>query len=303
MYSWYRDTKDWKRPGAYEYKKNKSAYLDSMDEAAKKMGDRNYLNTGVPNMDLVDPKGKVIKSDSENVIIVAIDGTGSFKPWMKGVYDRVPLIYQTLVQYRPDVEVCFVSIGDATSDSYPLQINNFGKGLDLDAHVKALAPEGGGGGGIEESYELFAYFMLNCCEIPNAKNPILLLYGDEKGYPEISPAQVRKIIGKRPAQEIKSDEVWEALTEKFDLYFMQKPYGEGNKPMIDDAVNHYWSKTIGGQRVKKLFDNERAIDIGIGLIAKRWGEFGDFSKSIEARHDKETAKKVEHSIEFLPPEK
>ncbi len=197
MYSWGGSTKDWKKPDAYKYDSARAPYLDSMAAASKAKGGRHYNRGSSPDMKLVDPRGKTISSDSRNVIVFGIDGTGSMVNWPAEIFDRLPLLYQTLSQYRADLEVSFGVIGDATCDSYPLQVNSFGKGVSLEDHINALFPEGGGGGQVSESYELFGYFALNNVKVPNAVSPFLFICGDEKFYTAIDPDQVEHYIGDR----------------------------------------------------------------------------------------------------------
>ena len=93
----------------------------------------------------MDPKGKELSTASENPIVIAVDGTGSMATWPGEIFDRLPLLYQTLSKYKPDVELTFSVIGDANSDVWPVQIPHFGQGPTLDDYLKALQPEGGGG--------------------------------------------------------------------------------------------------------------------------------------------------------------
>jgi hypothetical protein len=300
MYSWGGSTSDWAKPGGYKYDGARRPYLDKLAAEADAKGGRRYINSSGPDMKLVDPFGKEISSDSQNVVVVGIDVTGSMASWPKEIFDRAPLIYQTLSQYRPDMEICFAAIGDATIDNYPLQINNFAKGTALDDHINALYGEGGGGGQISESYELFAYFMLNKCKLKNATSPFILIYGDEKFYDKVKPAQVKKYIGNNIEAEVDSADVWRGVLQKFNTFFLQKPYGSRGDSGTTAEVKAYWADTIGRQRIIALPSEERAVDVGIGIIAKYWGEYGDYKASMLARHDAKEIMPVEKSIRFLP---
>src|SRR5436190_1151633 len=118
MYSWGPDTDDWAKPGAYSFDSARKAAMDADKKAADARGGRTYLARSGPDMDLVDPRGKRISSTGTNPIVVAVDVTGSMATWPAEIFDRLPLLYQTLSQYRPDVEVSFVAIGDAHSDKF-----------------------------------------------------------------------------------------------------------------------------------------------------------------------------------------
>src|SRR3989338_5924965 len=191
MYSWGDDTSTWKNPGAYDYGSARKPYLEDLAKDAADKGPRSYALKSSPNLALVDPKGKTIKTESEDVIVVAVDGTGSMQTWPAEIFDRLPLLYQTLSKYRPDTELSFSVIGDAAADNWPVQITNFGKGPTLDDYLKAVKAEGGGGPGIRESYELWAYAIDKKVTTPKATSPFLIIMGDEKFYDPIKPEQVK----------------------------------------------------------------------------------------------------------------
>src|SRR4051812_43516325 len=151
--------------------------------AAAKKGGRTYLKgKSAPDAELTDPRGKRLATDSKNPILVAVDVTGSMAHWPAEIFDRLPLLYQTLSQYREDVAISFAAIGDATTDRFPLQVTDFAQGAQLDERLAALYGEGGGGGGSKESYELFAWFVQNRVSTPEAEKPFLIIYGDEGFY-------------------------------------------------------------------------------------------------------------------------
>lgn len=300
MYSWGGSTKDWKKPGDYSFDSARAPYLDSMAAASKAKGGRHYASRSAPDK-IVDPRGKIISSDSKNVIVFGVDVTGSMSTWPGEIFDRLPLFYQTLSQYRSDLEVSFGAIGDATCDSYPLQVNNFGKGVTLEEHINGLFPEGQGGGQTSESYELFGYFAMNKVKMPNAVSPFLFICGDEKFYTAVDPAQVEHYIGDKLQAPLDSKKMFEGLMQKFDVYFLHKPYGSGGEPSVTAEVKEQWAKAIGPQKVIALPSYDRVVDIAMGIVAKRWGEFGDFKENLSARQtDPSVVSGVYHSIRYVP---
>lgn len=300
MYSWGDDTIDWKRPGTYKYDSARSPYLDKLADASARKGGRTYLTSSSPDMGLVNPRGKEILSKSENPLIIAVDVTGSMASWPKEIFDRLPLLYQTISQYKPDMEICFAAIGDANSDSYPIQVNDFATGVDLEEKLNALYPEGGGGGQISESYELFGYFINNHCSLPKAKNPFLFIFGDEKFYDTINPEQVNHYIGDKLQSGLDSKAMWNSLMQKFNLFYLHKPYGYGNESSTTEEVGKYWASAIGPQRVIELPSMERSVDVAMAILSKYYGQYGDFMTNISARHDEDEVTIVEDSVKFLP---
>ncbi len=310
MYSWGGSASGFRGSKDYDFGSARAKY-DKM--AASMPSVRSYSASRAPDMKLVDPKGKVIKSDSKDPIVIAVDVTGSMASWPGEIFDRLPLLYQTLAKYRPETEISFAAIGDASCDDFPLQVSNFdntAKGLEK--NLKALGCEGGGGGHITESYELFGQFMLNNVMTPNATSPFLLIYGDETFYDEVNPKQVEYYIGSKLQSPRKSSEVWDNLLQRFNVYFLQKPYGFGDDNAVTKQVRNSWEKALGSQRVIQLpyevkaedgsimSGSQRAVDVGMGLIAKHWGEYSDFTDNLDARHDDPSVKASVHkSLRFV----
>lgn len=54
--------------------------------------------------------------------------------------------------YLVDPAISFCAIGDANSDTAPLQVSQFGQGKEIDEMIAKLWLEGGGGAGFRESY-------------------------------------------------------------------------------------------------------------------------------------------------------
>ncbi len=291
MYSWGDDTAAWKNPGAYKYDSARKPYLDDLANDAADKGPRSYAAKSTPNLKLVDPKGKNIKTDSEDVVILCVDGTGSMQSWPAEIFDRLPLLYQTLSQYRPTVEFSFSVIGDALADSWPAQVTDFGKGVGLDELLKALKPEGGGGGGARESYELWAHFINEHCDTPKANSPTLIIMGDEGFYPQISPEQVKHYLGDTLQAPLDSKAAWQKLANRFDLYLLRKSYSG-----LDEQISAQWAEAIGKQRIIPVEDPMRIVDVAMGLVARKWGKFGDFKDNLAARQDAANIDKVMTSL-------
>jgi hypothetical protein len=294
MYSWGASTEDWAKPGAYSFDDARKSAMDRDAKKAADRGGRTYLSRKAPDLDLVDPRGKTIVSRSANPVVVAVDVTGSMAHWPAEIFDRLPLLYQTLSQYRPDLEVSFAAIGDATSDRYPLQVADFGAGADLDQKLGALYGEGGGGGGARESYELFAYFLTHRALTPNAARPFLILYGDEGFYPEVNAKQVEHYLGGQVTGERSSVAIFRALAQRFEVYLLRKTYGS---PAEDRRIVAQWQKVLEPERILPVPDEQRAVDLALGLIARSWDRFEDFQENMAARQPVAKVKELANSLD------
>lgn len=281
MYGWGDDYADWRNPKGYRFSGTPAARKARRKAAkvSKQRGGRKYLDRDRPDMALVSPHGKRLTTESPDPLIVAVDVTGSMSSWPYEIFDRLPLLYQTLSQFRPDLEVSFVAIGDATCDSYPLQVCDFAHGIGLEDQLNGLYGEGGGGGGARESYELFADYVLHNARAPKARErPFLILYGDEGFYERVSAAQVRYLIGADRRKDRDSDQVWGALAEAWNIFHLRKPY-HGDDARIHDQ----WANVLGEERILRLDGPDRAVDLALGLITRSWGHYGDFEQNMAAR--------------------
>ncbi|MDO8628794.1 MAG: hypothetical protein Q7R56_03495, partial [Nanoarchaeota archaeon] len=180
-----------------------------------------------------------------------------------------------------DVELSFAVIGDSMTDNWPVQIGNFGKGPTLDAVLKGLKPEGGGGPGIRENYELFAHYIHEHTELPNATKPFMFIMGDEMFYDDIDPKKVKQYLGDTLQAPIRSMSIWRDLSERFDMYLLRKAL-----PGYDEKVEKQWAEALGEQqRIIPIEDPMRVVDTAMGIVAKSWGHFSNFEKNLSARQD------------------
>jgi len=268
-------------------------------------GPRNYNRPREPNMNLVNPKGKDISSNSKNPIVIGIDCTGSMADWPAEIFDRLPLLCKTLAKYRPDVEISFSVIGDAYCDQYPLQVADFKSGPDLEKVLKALYPEGGGGGQAKETYELWGHYMLKHASTPKAEGkPFMIIFGDEGYYDKIAANQVRHYIGDNLQRNQNSMQMWQKLKEKFNIYMLRKDY---NLRGIEEEIDNQWKETLGAEKIVSLSkkfeypqDKMRAVDVAMGIIARQWGHFEDFEQSVGSRQEEEIVEQVVDTVGKIP---
>jgi len=295
MYSWNDDTSGWYGSGKYSYSSSGSAVRSAASARAMASGPRTYQGKSGPNEKIIDPK-KRISTNSKNPLIVAIDVTGSMASWPFEIFDRLPLLFNTLVQYRTDVEICFAAIGDAAVDRWPLQVTAFASGFDLEQLLGSLYGEGGGGDA-PESYGLFAHWVNTHVEIPNAEEtPFLIVFGDISMHPKIQGGQVSHYLGDKIKGDLDSMSEWKKLTQKWNTWFLRRPGGKRGDP-IDDQ----WGKAIGAQKIFHIEDEQRAVDYAMGLVARSWGHFDDFQDNMRARQDESKVNLVSKPIEMICP--
>lgn len=295
MYSWDEDTSTWYGKGTYSYSTKGSARRREAAERAKAHGPRTYERKSGPNDKVIDPH-KHVRTESSNPLIIAVDVTGSMASWPFEIFDRLPLLSNTLSQYREDVGICFAAIGDATVDQWPLQVTTFASGFDLEQLLGSLYGEGGGGDA-PESYGLFAHWVNTHVEIPNAQEPpFLIVFGDITMHPKIPKGQIAHYLGDHVPADVDAIEAWQKVCKTWNTWFLRRPTG---KP--GDKVDKQWGEAISEQKVFHIEDEQRAVDYALGLIARAWGHFEDFQDNMRARQSEEKVAKVSQPLAMKCP--
>ena len=295
MYSWDGDTSEWYGDSSYKYGSSGSDKRKAAAERAKAHGPRTYEKGAGPNIKIIDPK-KRITSKSKNPLVIAIDVTGSMSTWPAEIFDRLPLLFNTLSQYRDDLEVCFVAIGDAKYDQWPLQVTTFASGFDLEQLLGSLYGEGGGGDG-PEGYGLFAHWLNTHVEIPDADDdPFLIIFGDAPMHEKIEAEHIKELLGDDVKKDLNALKEWEKVSKTWNTWFLRRPAGSEG-----DSVDIQWGQAIGEQKIFRIEDEQRAVDYAMGLIARSWGNFGDFQDNMRARQSEDKVKSVSKLVEMKCP--
>ncbi len=295
MYSWSEDTSSWYGKGEYRYRGAGMARRKASAERAKAHGPRTYERKTGPNEKIIDPQ-KCVRSASSNPVIIAVDVTGSMANWPFEIFDRLPLLYNTLSQYREDLEICFVAIGDAGVDRWPLQVTSFASGFDLEQLLGSLYGEGGGGDA-PESYGLFAHWVNSHVEVRHlAEKPFLVVFGDAPMHPTVPQGQIAHYLGDGAGGDVDALEAWRQVGRTWNTWFLRRPTGRPG-----DAVDRQWGQAIGEQKIFHIQDEQRAVDYAMGLIARAWGYFGDFQDNMRARQSEETVASVSKPIAMKCP--
>ncbi len=236
--------------GGYDY----SSYSDT---ASKAMGSTSMDSA-------LSPSGRTLETDSESPVVLATDVTGSMGDWPKIIYDKMPMFYGQLMlqNYLKNPAVSFAAIGDANSDSAPLQVCDFDRGTTLDDWLKKIYIEGGGGGGGRESYEVAAdFYGSDSVKIPKAATPFFFFTGDEGFYPETPATVANKVLGPRWGK-IDAAAAFRALRKKFEVFLIHKDYGSS-----DAQVVAQWGSVIDRERILVLEDPKSIVDVILGAIA------------------------------------
>ncbi|MHA1784398.1 MAG: hypothetical protein ACTSVY_00730 [Candidatus Helarchaeota archaeon] len=255
------------------------------------------------------PVGKHLITEAKFPIIVAVDVTGSMREFPGIIFEKLCILYNEVLFFLPEelkgsFEISFAAIGDAYTDSAPLQITDFAEGYELDENIKSLYCEGGGGGQARETYELAAYYYLNHCDMPNAlrnPKPMLIFIGDEGYYSKINKAHILELIGDKEKTDLISKKVFKKLQEKFNVYILRLAYGEEGSTQ-DKNIHESWEKALGKERVILMEEPRRIVDTILGLIAAEVDQFEKFKERIEVRQTPEQVDQVYSALNGLETE-
>ncbi len=295
MYSWAEDTSKWYGDGTYRYGAKGAEGRKVAAARAKAHGPRTYEGASGPNEKIIDPRKHVL-TESPNPLIVAVDVTGSMANWPFEIFDRLPLLYNTLSQYREDLAICFAAIGDAGCDRWPLQVTTFASGYDLEQLLGSLYGEGGGGDA-PESYGLFAHWVNTHVEVPNAREaPFLILFGDAPMHPTVPSQQIASCLGDRGNGKVDAIKAWKQVCQTWNTWFLRRPTGKRG-----DQVDRQWGEAISEQKIFHIEDEQRAVDYAMGLVARAWGRFGDFQDNMRARQSEGKVVEVSTPIAMKCP--
>jgi hypothetical protein len=238
----------------------------------------------------LDPKGVKLREARDsaehpesNAIGILFDVTGSMGAIPRlFAMEKLPSLMKLLVTrgYIPHPQILFGAIGDAATDSAPLQVGQFESGLEMDDCLTKVYLEGGGGGQTNESYELGLYFMANhtaCdCWEKRGKKPYLFTIGDEHAYRKVRSDQVEHVIGDKLEADITLEEMISTVNERFEYFHIAVRSGS-----YPDG-HHSWWKGLLGERALMLEDPTGVCElIGMTIGACEGRDIDDAGKDME----------------------
>ena len=228
----------------------------------------------------LDPRGVTRESrDCDEhprslAIAVLFDVTGSMGHVPRVLQTKLPQLLGLLLRkgYATDPQIMFGAIGDATCDRVPLQVGQFESDNRMDEDLGRIVLEGGGGGSMNESYELAMYFMarhtaIDCYE-KRGRRGYLFIIGDEMAYPKVKAREVRDVVGDELEADIPLRRIVTEVLRRYDTYHLM-PAGAAHAG--NPRVRGFWRDLLG-QRAIELDDLDAvaetiALTVGLGEAA------------------------------------
>ncbi len=297
------DPGPWK---GFNYKSAKAAYDPTAGRGYSSSSSKKNVSKKVA--DLV-PTG--IKTKSPSPVVIAVDVTGSMKEWPGIIFEKLPLVDLGLKEYLDKPEISFIAVGDANSDEYPLQVQEFASGTNLVDRLNKLVIEGGGGGQIKESYDLAALYAAHNVEMPKAAKPIFIFLGDEGLYPLVNQDQAKTWAHVDLEKELTTKQLLLDLQKKFSVYCIRKMYEQDSGDTMSDTnkgIQAQWEQYLGPGHVAILDDPRRVCDVILGVVALETENMDHFTKELTQRQTKKqvsqvmkTIKPLEDALNVVPP--
>jgi hypothetical protein len=233
---------------------------------------------------LMNPKGIRLRESRDSKehpksfgVVFALDVTGSMGDIPRLLARReLPKFMKILTDSGfADAQLLFVAVGDARSDSAPLQVGQFESTAKLmDQWLTWSYLEGAGGGSGEESYELALYLLAEHtemdCWVKRKKKGYLFMTGDELPYPAVSRHQIDAVIGDRLDEDIPVEEAVAVLQETFHPFFLIPDLERRRR------CEKRWRELIGDY-VVCLEDPHDVCYVSAGLVALTEGAVKDLA--------------------------
>jgi hypothetical protein len=221
---------------------------------------------------------RTVKTDAANVLMVAMDTTGSMGSWRDEIFRRCALMYEEAQGFLgDDLAILFIGFGDAKFGD-PIEVAPFGSGPELDLYLETMKKRTGGGGDEEESPELAAYFVHRRVEMPKAKHAYFWVITDEKAAPNVSERLARTLLGLSDGEVPSTKVLFQMLLRKMEPFIVLRRTDIGSYD--PEAIRKFWVDTVGEERVVPLNDGRRVVDAMLGVVAKTTGQLDKFTKAL-----------------------
>ncbi len=194
---------------------------------------------------------------------VIFDTTGSMHRVPRLLQAELPKLLDSIQQnhYVEHPQILFGAIGDAKFDPISVQMGQFESDNTMEENLGNIVLYGGGGDGLNESYELALYFMarhtsIDCYE-KRGKKGYLFIIGDEMPYPEVNPDQLMNIFDESTQVTLTFEDVLAEAKEKYEVYYLL-PGGTSNE--FNTEVHDFWRKHLDADHFLTMPNPEDVVE-------------------------------------------
>lgn len=209
-------------------------------------------------------------------IAIMLDVTGSNIEAARVVHAKLPELFGLLQRkgYVEDPQILIGAIGDAHSDTVPLQVGQFESDNRIDAMVEAMYLEGNGGGQMSETYELGAYYLARHTYLEpfhkQGRKGYAIFIGDELPYDRVRRSYgygyggghtLESLTGDKLEADVTTEKIFEELKEQYEVFFLFQEQGAYDAKRVLPA----WRKLLG-ERALVLDDPSAVCEFIAGLL-------------------------------------
>lgn len=201
-------------------------------------------------------------------IIVALDVTGSMGHIPDAlIRDGLSTMATEILTRKPvsDPHIMFMAVGDAYTDSAPLQATQFEADIRIAEQLKELYLEGGGGGNGSESYHLPWYLAARKTAIDSfdkrGKKGFLFTMGDDAAPEELLKRHVKDVFGDDLEANIPIKDLLRMVEERYEVFHLMIQEGSTH----DKRVENCW-KDILGERALPVSDYTKIPEIIVSTL-------------------------------------
>lgn len=209
-------------------------------------------------------------------IILGLDVTGSMSGILTTMAEKLGILVGEILKRNPvsDPQILFSAIGDATCDSYPLQVTQFESDIRIAKQLTDVYFERGGGGNGFESYPLTWYFAANHTKCDNYlkrnKKGFIFTFGDD-GYPEkLTKSEIKEIFGDDIEANIPTTSLLNQVNRQFEVYHFCMEAGGS----YCEEDYRKWQELLG-ERAIKVRDYEKIPELIVSILEAHAGKDKD----------------------------
>jgi len=254
------------------------------------------------NVDLTANKKQ--KSTKENLLIIAMDTTGSMGSWRSEIFDRLVVLYKEAQGFLGEsLEILFIGFGDRQECHDAFEVCPIGDGPILDEYIDALTKATAGGGNAVESPEMAALYVAMMLDTSENKSVHFFTVTDEGFYPQIDTVDAENMMG-ISIEAGASSNIYKSLKSRMGVYTIL-PKTNSYQKNTQRKIQRQWEDAVGSEFVIQLEDGRRVVDVILGAVAKINGQFDRFTKSLIKRqggtqHGSENISTVQASLINVP---
>ena len=220
-------------------------------------------------------------------VILALDVTGSMGPSARMAAGKLNEIMTSLFSKVKDVEFLTMAIGDLACDFSPIQASQFESDARICDQLLDMYFEGGGGGNGFESYTGAWWFGLNHTKLDcwdRGKKGIIITLGDEPLNPYLPARRVRDVFGDSIEADIDTKDLYQKVTEKFDVYHIAITDHSCYR-MYQQEIENSFGKLLGERYMTSTCDELAEVVTNIVVSASTHYDFVSSNPGVTVTED------------------